>query len=515
MISQQEQERFDAYWQSLHHDGTLMFAGKLLERAAKLWPKRIAYICGKDTITYRELFRRACLVSNRLRTYGVGQDDTVMLWYENSIEFFIAYYGIWHTGAVVAALNVFLHPKEFEHIVHDAQPKVVIISDSLLAKIDEEFKNKLPPLIDQAYLEASCDMPGPSRCDIATKDPDVLAVLLYTSGTTGMPKGVMLSSRNLLTNVIQAVALLKLSPKDRCYVPVPLFHSLAQNAAVWSTVFMGASCIVISKIERRLLLEGLAHKPTVVLAVPTLYGIFCLMKTAPFNSVRYFVSGGDALPDKIRAGFALVYGRKICNGYGMTETSPLIAAHVDDERVSADTVGFPVIGMECSLRKDGQEVACQEVGSLWVKGDNVMLGYYHAPEATKAILRDGWLNTGDLAQFDREGRLHIVGREKDLISNKGFKIYPQEIENVLLSHQNVVMAAVIGVKDGGSDEIPVAYITLKYSSKDIERELHALCAQQLATYKIPRMFIVKSALPLTSMGKIDKKQLRAEHEKKD
>ncbi len=515
MMSPQEQERFDAYWQSLHQDGTLMFAGKLLERAAKLWPKRIAYICGDTTITYRELFRRACQVSTALRAQGVGVEDNVLLWYENSIEFFIAYYGIWQTGAVVAALNVFLHPKEFEHILKDAQPKVVIISDTLLKKLDESFMSILPGRIEQAFLENCAELPGPSRCDIEKKDPDALAVLLYTSGTTGMPKGVMLSSRNLLMNMIQGISCLQVSEHDRGYVPVPLFHSLAQNTAVWGTVFMGASCIVIPKIDRRCLLEGLAHKPTVIIAVPALFGIFCLMKTAPLHSVRFFISGGDALPDKIRAGFAQIYRRNICNGYGMTETSPLIAIHVTDEWVSADTVGMPIIGMKCEIRKDEQDVPQGDVGTLWVQGDNVMLGYYKAPEATKAILKDGWLNTGDLACIDTEGRLHIVGREKDLISNKGLKIYPQEIENVLLSYPQISMAAVIGVKDGGDEEIPVAFVVLKGKLRDPQKELYQICAQQLAIYKIPRMFIIKNTLPITAMGKIDKKILRAEYGKKD
>lgn len=511
----QEHERFDTLWQSLHHDGKLMFAGKLLERAAKLWPKRIAYICGDKTITYRELFRRACLVSNLLRTHGVTSHDNVLIWYENSIEFFIAYFGIWHIGAVVTPLNVFLHPKEFEHIVKDSQPKAVIISDALFAKLDQTYRATLPVRIEQSYLENSAELPGPSRCDIASKDPDDLAVLLYTSGTTGMPKGVMLSSRNILTNSVQAMSILAISENDRLYMPVPLFHSLAQNAAVWSTVFMGASCIIIPKIDRRALLEGLTHNPTIVMAVPTLYGIFCLMKTAPFKCVRYFISGGDALPDVIRAGFALVYGRNICNGYGMTETSPLVAAHVVDEWVTADTVGRPVLGMECSLRIDGKEVEQGQVGVLYVKGNNVMLGYYKAPEATRAVLKDGWLDTGDLARFDEHGKLHIVGREKDLISNKGFKIYPQEIENVLMSSPHVSIAAVIGIKDGEADELPVAYVVLKSPLKDAERTLHALCAQHLATYKIPRMFVIKNALPMTALGKINKKQLRVEHEQKN
>lgn len=515
MVSGQEQARFDAYWQSAHQDGTLMFAGKLLERAARLWPKRIAYICGDTTITYRELFRRACQVSTALRAQGVGPEDTVLLWYENSIEFFIAYYGIWHTGAVVAALNVFLHPKEFEHIIKDAQPKVVIISDALLKKLDESVLGALPARIEQAFLENCAELPGPSRCDIEKKDPDALAVLLYTSGTTGMPKGVMLSSRNILINTIQGIARLQVSEHDRSYIPVPLFHSLAQNVAVWCNVFMGSSCIVVPKIDRRCLLEGLVHKPSVIVAVPALYGIFCLMKTAPLQTVRYFISGGDALPDKIRAGFAQIYRRTICNGYGMTETAPLIAVNVTDEWVSADTVGMPVIGMKCSIRKDEGDVPQGEVGALWVQGDNVMLGYHNAPEATKAILKDGWLNTGDLARIDAEGRLHIVGREKDLISNKGLKIYPQEVENVLLSHREVSMAAVIGVKDGGDEEIPVAFVVLKGKLSDPQKELYQVCAQQLATYKIPRTFIIKNALPLTAMGKIDKKILKAEYGKKD
>lgn len=511
MDTKQQRERFDAYWQSLQKDGKLFFAGRLLERAVGKWPERIAYICGDQSITYKELYQRACLVSNKLREFGVGPDDNIILWYENSIEFFIAYFGIWQTGAVVAALNVFLHPKEFEHIVADAQPKAVIISDALLKKLDESIKAQLPANVDQAFIEHTAQLGKPATCHIPDKDPDALAALLYTSGTTGLPKGVMLSSRNILTNTIQGITSFDVSPEDRVYMPVPLFHSLAQNIAVWSNVLLGSSCIIIPKIDRRSLLKGLEYEPTVILAVPALYGIFCMMKTAPFKAVRYFISGGDALPDKIRAAFELLYHRKICNGYGMTEASPLIAASVADETVSADTVGPLVIGMACSIRRDGKEVAPGDVGLLWVKGDNVMLGYYKAPELTDQMLKDGWLNTGDLVRLDAQGRLRIVGRQKDLIIHKGFNIYPQEIENILFMHPQVIQAAVIGVKDGGIEEVPVAYVAIKGTLANVDAVLKRLCKQQLASYKTPRKFIVKKSLPVTAMGKVDKKLLKAQY----
>ena len=330
-----------------------------------------------------------------------------------------------------------------------------------------------------------------------------------------MPKGVMLSSKNIFTNVIQCLSRIDVSCEDRIYMPVPLFHSLAQNTAVWGSFFLGSSVIIIPKIERRLLLQGLDQKPTIILAVPALYGVFCMMKNIKFDSVGFFASGGDALPDKIRAAFSLIYRRKICNGYGLTETSPLLSVHVTEEYVSADTVGVPVQQLSCSIRgEDGNELAQGEVGILWVKGDNIMLGYYKAPELTAKIFEDGWLDTGDLARIDRHGRLHIVGREKDLIINKGLNIYPQEIENVLLVHPAVIQAAVIGVMDGGFEEVPVAFIAVKEKVEHIEEVLRKLCLQHLALYKIPRRFMIRKSLPMTSLAKVDKKVLKAEYEQK-
>lgn len=508
-----EKARFDELYQRLFKNNKMMFAGMLLQRAARKWPERIALLCKDESITFAELYRRACSVTKALQDTGVGPDDRVCLWYENSIEFFIAYYGIWQTGAVVAALNVFLHEKEFEHILQDAQPKVVIISNERLEELSEKVRATLPTLFDTTFIDSTAQKNDHATCNIPEKDPEALAALLYTSGTTGMPKGVMLSSKNIFTNVIQCLARIDVTFEDRIYMPVPLFHSLAQNTAVWGSFYLGASAIIIPKVERRYLLQGLEKKPTIILAVPALYGVFCMMRNLRFDSIRYFASGGDALPDKIRSAFSLIYRRKICNGYGLTETSPLIAAHVTEEYVSADTVGVPVQRLECTIRgEEGKDIPQGEVGTLWVKGDNIMLGYYKAPELTAKVLKDNWFNTGDLARIDKHGRLHIVGREKDLIIHKGFNIYPQEIENVLLSHPSVTQAAVIGVTNGGFEEFPVAFVAVKEKVDNLEKELRKLCKQHLATYKIPRTFIIKKSLPVTSLAKVDKKALKAQYE---
>ena len=228
--------------------------------------------------------------------------------------------------------------------------------------------------------------------------------------------------------------------------------------------------------------------------------------------MRYCISGGDALPDKIRAAFELVYRRKICNGYGMTETSPFIAADFDDELKPTNTVGTPALGIECSLRdEEGKDVGAGQIGILWIKGQNVMLGYYNAPEQTNAILKDGWLNTGDFAYFDQKGRIVMAGRHKDVLSSKGIKIYPQEIENIIMLHPAVLFVGVIGVPEENVGEVPVAFVSLREHVENIEQQLKKLCIEHLAAYKIPKKFIVVKDMPVTSLGKVDKKRLRVEY----
>lgn len=509
-----EQSIFETVFTSITQQGKLLYVGELLKRAATVYSDRVALIYKDQYVTYRELYQRATEFSRVLKAHGVKPRDRVLMCFENSPEFYISYFAIWQIGAIVAPLNIFLKEMELAHIFKDAQP-VLIVTSSDRVPLFKLAHNSLPPILTEKDIARERPL-DPALRDkkeedqLITLEPDEMAVLLYTSGTTGVPKGVMLSSRNILTNIAQGVARFDMYTHERVFGVLPLFHVFSLNACVWATIFMGATVIVVPHIERRHILEGLKHKPTLFLGVPALYGLLCLMKNAPLSTVKYFISGGDALPDKIRAAFSLIYRRKLCNGYGLTETSPLITVDLDDEAGPTNTVGRPCVGLQIAIRNEqGNDLNTEHIGTIWVKGGNIMLGYYQAPEATEAVLKDGWFNTGDLGFIDHRGKLVITGRIKDLIKHKGFNIYPQEIENIILSHPNVLRVGVIGQKDVMVGEYPIAFVQLRSPEPDIEKTLLALCKQHLASYKIPREFICSTKeLATTATGKVDKKILR-------
>jgi len=427
--------------------------------------------------------------------------------YENSIEFYICYYGIWQTGAVVAPLNTYVHEEELQHIVTEFQPSCIVTSETHREKIEAtQGTSNVYVYPEMNTKNASTDI------DIPDRDPDAMAAVLYTSGTTGYPKGVMLSSRNIITNTIQGIALFDIQEHERVYAALPLFHSFMQNGCVWSPCMIGATTIIIPRISRAHIKKGFEHKPTFLPTIPQLYGLLCRLRGISLSSVKLCLSGGDALADKIRMACALRFRRNICNGYGLTETSPFISVDLDDTAKPTNSIGYPIPGIEVDIR-DSDNVTCSyaHVGTLWVRGDNVMIGYYNAPEQTASVLKNGWFNTGDLALQTPEGKLMLCGREKDLIIHKGRNIYPQEIENVLMTHPQVTMAGVIGKKKN-NEEWPVAFVAVGShdDAEAIAREVRTMCHDHLASYKIPIEFHVRKSLPATTTGKVDKKALRAE-----
>jgi len=505
-----EQRRFEQLRDALCKDGKTLCLGQLLEYATHKYPHHIALICDNEQITYEQLFKRASYFSAVLQEAGLKPHDRAILLFENSIEFYIGYFAIAQAGAVVIPLNIYLKEREIDHIIQDAQPRIIIASISFKSLL-EKLSVSTPPIFTEK------DMPTTGvMAPVIPIESDDMAALLYTSGTTGMPKGVMLSSKNIMTNVAQCLACFELQRDERVFAVLPLFHSFTQNTCVWTSIFVGCTVVILRKIDRRLLLRNLRkYSPTIFLGIPALYGLLCLLKTAPLSHVRIFVSGGDALPDKIRATFALIYGRKICNGYGLTETSPLISIDMADELTISSNVGEPAVGVEVDIRdEEGNSIPNNQIGELWVKGDNVMLGYYRAPELTKKVLVDGWLRTGDLAYIDEKSRIVISGRLKDLIIHKGFNIYPQEIENIIMGNPQVIRVGVIGEQDSEVGEIPIAYVQVLELTENIQKELRQLCRNNLAAYKVPQRFIVQiEDLPTTATGKVNKKVLRATHEK--
>lgn len=517
MTVEQERKRYEQIRESLTINNKPIFAGLLLKRAAERWPNKCAVICEDRELTYRAVFEYTLRIGNTLRERGIKSGDHVMILYDNSINFYAAYYGIWQIGAIPVPVNTMLHPQQIAHIIENAQPAAIVVSAPLYEKMRPVMQN-IPVIISDADLDAAYNRPNQPKqesvIDSTDHDPDALAVLLYTSGTTGDPKGVMLSSRAVITNAAQGAARFDIHKNERVLVALPLFHSYTQNTCLWMCPFLGATAIIVPKIERRALMTGLQHKPTFIVGIPQLYGLFCLMKNAPFTRVRYFISGGDILTDKTRMYFELIYRRKLCNGYGLTETAPFVCVDLDDMVKPTDTVGRPFAGIEYQIRDpEGAVLKDGSVGLLWIKGDNLMLGYYKAPEATARAIVDGWFDTGDLALINKHGKIVLCGREKDLIKSKGIKVFPQDIENVLTKHPAVFAAAVIGAMID-DDEVPVAYVATKEYKKndELEAQLKTLCQAHLANYEIPRIFIIKESLPLTATGKVDKKILRKEFE---
>ena len=490
-------------------------ANQILQRAATVWPDRIALICGDQQITYQKLFQQTIMLGKKLLNLLPSGSDTVkpgdrvLIIYENSINFYKAYYAAWQIGAIVTPLNVYLNQHELEHIIHDSKPKLIIASEKQKEKLQKLAPEKVAaPIISEAFFVEEKQDTEEKEMYIAPQDQNACTVLLYTSGTTGIPKGVMFSSRMILTNCLQGVTNFAITERERVYAALPLFHSYMQNAAVWSPFIVGAAVIVIPFINRTHLINGLTKNPTIIVGIPQLYGLFALMKTLQFPQVKLFVSGGDSLQNKIRMGFEFIYNRKLVDGYGLTETGPFIAVDIDDIRHPAGCVGKPMIKIQAEIRdnKGEKSLHCQD-GVLWIKGDNVTLGYYNAPEPTAKILKNGWINTGDIAYITNDNYIVLQGRERDLISHKGVKIYPPEVENVLTMHPDINMAGVIGTIHNGI-EYPVAFVASKASAEKIIPELKKLCQNNLAAYKVPIEFYVRTILPTTATGKVDKKILR-------
>lgn len=519
---EQEQSIFDNLKKLFTTNNKFVYAGTLLQLAYKRHPQKTALVLSNTSINYQDFYYKAICISKDLQNkFDIKPRDRVLLFYENSIDFYVAYFGIWHCGAVIIPVNIFLHERELAHIIQDSKPRAIIASSALKPKIEqlalEPYQLSLPPIASTELFDLApvTEQEKKQTIDsfvVQELDSEEMCVLLYTSGTTGLSKGVMLSSKNVVCNALQGYArfsLYGLSHDERFFCVLPLFHVFAQNVCLWLPTIIGATVIIVSKIDRKLMLDGLAFKPTIFFGFPALYGLLCLMRTAPLNSVKMFVSGADMLPDKIRHGFALTYGRKICAGYGLSEASPTIAVNHENVQVNTTVVGYPLVGIECSIRdNNGQSLPINQTGILWVKGDNIMMGYYKTPQATSEILVDGWLNTGDLANIDANGRLAISGRTKDIIIHKGFNIYPAEIENILLSHPAVFKAAVIGQAEDLSGQIPIAFVATKTMHAGLEESLRNLCMHSLAGYKVPKKFVCLEDLPMSATGKIDKKQLQ-------
>ncbi len=475
--------------------------------------------------TYSEVNKKSNKIANILIEQDIGKGDRVGILLENSPEFIIAFFAITKCGAIAVPLNIFLKKDEIRYILNDCKASYLITAnsfDSSVNGLQNEIESLKSILAFEETSFASLDMDklqyNVSDENLNTEiDKEDIAVLIYTSGTTGNPKGAMLTHKNLLSNCDGCLEAFKVKSKDKFLLFLPMFHSYAFTTCVLLPLYSSASIIIlrsVMEIKKKSFKKILIYKrPTFFLGVPQVYSALAKAKMPGWfikfvYPVRLHVSGGAPLPEEILKNFNEKFKRPIIEGYGLSEASPVVSVN-RLKRQKPYSVGLPLKDIEVKIvNEDEVEVPIGEVGELIIKGPNVMKGYWNMKYATDETIKNGWLFTGDLAKVDEEGFIYIVDRKKDLIIVKGMNVYPREIEELLYLHEKIEAAAVIGVKDSASGEVPAAYIMPKENQTLEEKELKEYLKQHLANYKIPKYFHIVDELPMTATGKVLKRVLK-------
>ncbi|WP_369053275.1 long-chain-fatty-acid--CoA ligase [Kineococcus terrestris] len=454
-----------------------------------------------------------------LRAHGVEPGDRVAVSLPNVPQFCVLYYGALRAGAVVVPLNPLLQAREVAHCFADAGVRLALVwratADAAHAGavgVDTRVLVVDPEQDPGEDLLAGAE---PLR-DVHLPDPEDTAVVLYTSGTTGAPKGAELSHRNLLTNALTSQeTLIRLQPGETVLGALPLFHAFGQTCALNTAVVAGAAITLLPRFDPAAAFAAVERDRVRCFAgVPTMYGALLHhpgAERADVSSLRLCVSGGASLPVELLHAFEARFGCTVLEGYGLSETSPVASFNHPDAERRPGSIGTPVRGCEMDLRAaDGSPAAPGEVGEVVVRGENVMKGYWGNPAATAlAVDADGWFRTGDLATRDADGYYRIVDRAKDMINRGGMNVYPREVEEVLYEHPAVAEAAVVAVPDERLGEEVGAAVVLKPGASATPQELQAHVKAVLAAYKYPRHVWLQESLPKGATGKILKREIRA------
>ncbi len=421
----------------------------------------------------------------------------------NSAPYPVAFLGLLTAGKVPVLLNPLLTPAELDFIFRETGIDTVIVSETTRRQVAGLPVRTLP--VAELLASAPRDVP-----EIAPADPDDVAVLLYTSGTTGRPKGVPLTHRNLLSNARSLVRRLRATADDRVLAVLPLFHAFGLTGQLIGPLLVGADTVYSRFTPDRVAAQIAAWGATVFIAVPSMYRLLIRRQVpaAPMRQLRLALSGGDALPASIRDAYRDHFGRELLEGYGLTETSPVVTVNTPEEN-RPGTTGRALPGVDIRIAgADGAAPTAGQQGEVQVRGPNVMRGYFHRPDENRAAFTpDGWFRTGDLGRLDADGYLTISGRIKELIVRDGEKIMPREVEEVLERHPKIFDVAVLGEPEGPRGEAVVAYVT---PTEDIPtaQELRDFCRDRLAAFKVPYRFVIAPNLPRGPTGKILKRALK-------
>ncbi|MFA7067785.1 MAG: long-chain fatty acid--CoA ligase [Acidaminococcaceae bacterium] len=469
---------------------------------------KTALIFKNQIMTYGQMRRKVAQWANYLQSQGVKKGDKVGLLSKNCMDFVVAYFAIIKAGGVVVPFNFQLAPREVAFLVKDASMRVMIARQKLemseaLAEIGCTEK-----LLQLDYN----DMCQPTTHEFVeyAMDENDNCTIIYTSGTTGIPKGAMLSHKNLVSNTMQFTAVVANYPTDCVLCVLPMYHCFAWTVSVSGPLYYGATIVVqetyIFKDTMKLIT---AHNVNAFAGVPTMIQLFYKgAEPEELSAIRYFISGGAPLPRVLAEGFKKKFGKPVQEGYGLSEASPVVSVNPTNAiKIGSIGPSLPGITVEI-LNENDEKMQTSEVGELCVRGDNVMLGYLNLPEETAKTLRDGWLHTEDLAYKDEEGYIFIVDRLKDMIISSGENVYPREVEEVLYTHPAILEAAVIGIPDKLRGQAICAYIVSNEGAILDRRDVRKYLLERIAAYKVPREILFKAEMPKNATGKILKTALR-------
>ncbi|RKQ31299.1 fatty acid--CoA ligase family protein [Oceanobacillus halophilus] len=504
-----------------------------LSVVAKEQSKKPAYIFQDNETSYMELEGAVSKVASQLSNMGIQKGDHIALVLGNSPYYIIGLYGALRAGAVVIPINPLYTENEISYILKNGDVKAVFTMDVLLDKF-VGIAEELPMVNHVISCESNPNLqleqyPFASKIitfselikhgDVSFKGPNVteedVAIILYTSGTTGKPKGAMLTHKNLFSNAKDVADYLTINENDRVIAALPMFHVFCLTVALNAPLMNGGTILILPKFSPQEVFRiANEYEATVFAGVPTMYNFLLQAAktnseaTATFNSIRLCISGGAAMPVALLTAFEETFNVTISEGYGLSEASPVTCFNPLDRPRKPGSIGRNISNVENKVVDEmGEEVPVGEVGELVSRGPNIMKGYYKLPEETAVALRDGWLYTGDMARMDDEGYFYIVDRKKDMILVGGYNVYPREVEEVLYSHPNVTEVAVIGSPHPEQGEEVLAFV-VKDDNALTEAQLIEFSRAHLAKYKVPSQITFLEELPKNTTGKILRKNLR-------
>jgi long-chain acyl-CoA synthetase len=523
---------------------------ELLDVSAEKHPNATAIIFQDKAITYSELKEQVDRFATALQKMGVESKDKVALFLPNIPQFVISYYGALKAGAIVTAISPLYKEREVKHQIDDSGAETLVVLDLLYPAVENikdetglkriivtGFGEYLPSLkrilgsllgkIPTHKVEMGDGMyqfqnlikeypQNPNPIEVNPKED--LALLQFTGGTTGLPKGAMLTHHNLVSNAYMCNAWMSTEEGAEVHVNVlPLYHIYGMTVTMNNAIASASTMILIPRFDAKEVLSSIQkYKASVFGGVPSLYGALINqpdISSYDLSSIKFCISGASPLPPEVQKKFMELTGGVLVEGYGLTEASPVTHANpLDDtlETVKIGSIGLTWPDTEAKIMHEasGVELPVGMVGELAIKGPQVMKGYWKDPEETAVVLKNGWLYTGDYAKRDEDGYFYIVDRKKDLIKYKGYSVFPREIEDVIYEHPAVKVAAVVGIPDEESGEMPKAFIVLKEGTEATEEELIEFVRERVAPYKRVRAVEFREELPMTLVGKVLKKDLR-------